>query len=149
MSDTIPRGLSLQYPTEPTPYSYCCTIAPTAATPATQYPPLPTPYDRIPAAVEEIGATLDGVGVVPSSCTARLTSATPDPSSRVTTKISPVESELMYKRPLASHARPTGRKQASGQEARLALETMSTAAVWLFASAVGKPAPLNWTKESL
>ena len=61
------------------------------------------------------------------------------PSDLAITNISPVASLLMNNRPLLSHARPTGRKQLSGHFDRSGFDTMSTAAVLLFAGWVGKP----------
>lgn len=70
------------------------------------------------------------------------------PSARRTTYISPVESEDMKSLPELSHASPTGRKQPSGQTLLLAFETMSIAAVELFAGSSGSPLA-NSTKDNL
>lgn len=110
----------------------------------TQYTPLPKLHLSIrpPEAF--------GTGLCPELADAvALTSATPLPSSLVTTKISPVESELIYNLPFASHASPTGRKHERGQADRSGLDTTSMAAVVLFDGATGEPAPLKGTRVSL
>jgi hypothetical protein len=61
------------------------------------------------------------------------------PDVRRSTQISPVASELINTLPSSSRTRPVGRKQLSGQAARLGLVMMSTAASRLSGAATGEP----------
>lgn len=63
----------------------------------------------------------------------------PLPDVRRSTQISPVASELMKTLPASSRTRPVGRKQLSGQAARLGFVMISTAASRLSAAATGEP----------
>ncbi len=67
--------------------------------------------------------------------------------SFTTTYISPVESELMNRRPCRSKAIPTGRKQPRGQFELSALTTTSLAAVLLSGAATGSPFAKGMTES--
>jgi len=124
------------------------TLSPATTAAITPIRPYPTP--QAASLVKPRAAALLVVLAVPDVVLVPVPDAlsTPVPFVAVMTQISPVESDVMNRRPVESHARPTGRKQPLGQAVMLAFDMMGVQELVELLGAMGRPEVWNGTENS-